>query len=104
MANNKKVLIIYTGGTIGMKKSANGYTPAVGFIDEALQSIPDMSRSDFPTWDLYEISPLLDSSNMTVREWNSIASVIYERFCGSARYGHNGLYRLSAFFYSFRIK
>lgn len=63
-----------------MKKSANGYTPAVGFIDEALQSIPDMSRSDFPTWDLYEISPLLDSSNMTVREWNSIASVIYEKY------------------------
>ena len=80
MTSNKKVLIIYTGGTIGMKKTDNGYTPAAGFIREALAAIPDMSREDFPVWNLYEMSPLLDSSNMTVREWNSIASVIYENY------------------------
>ena len=77
---NKKVLIIYTGGTIGMKKTCQGYTPAAGFLKEALTSIPDMSRADFPEWELYEMSPLLDSSNMTVREWNSIASVIYNEY------------------------
>ena len=27
MENNKKVLIIYTGGTIGMSKTDNGYAP-----------------------------------------------------------------------------
>lgn len=80
MSNNNKVLIIYTGGTIGMKKTSNGYTPAVGFIAEALASISDMSRSDFPSWELYEMTPILDSSNMTVREWNNIASVIYEKY------------------------
>lgn len=80
MNTNKKVLIIYTGGTIGMKKTPQGYMPAVGFIAEALNTIEDMSRSDFPQWDLYEMSPLLDSSNMTVREWNSIASVIYDNY------------------------
>ena len=80
MNTNKKVLIIYTGGTIGMKKTPQGYMPAVGFIAEALNTIEDMSRSDFPQWDLYEMSPLLDSSNMTVREWNHIASVIYENY------------------------
>ena len=63
-----------------MKKTENGYMPAVGFIREAIISIPDMSRSDFPEWELYEMSPLLDSSNMTVREWNRIASVIYEKY------------------------
>ncbi len=80
MNTNKKVLIIYTGGTIGMKKTPQGYMPAVGFIAEALNTIEDMSRSDFPQWDLYEMSPLLDSSNMTVREWNNIASVIYDNY------------------------
>ncbi len=63
-----------------MKKTGNGYTPALGFIAEALASIPDMSRPDFPSWELYEMSPLLDSSNMTVREWNNIASVIYKKY------------------------
>ncbi|MBE6645718.1 MAG: asparaginase [Ruminococcaceae bacterium] len=77
---NKKVLIIYTGGTIGMKKSGNGYTPASGFIGDVLKSIPDMARVDFPSWELYEMSPLLDSSNMTVKEWNNIAAVIYNEY------------------------
>lgn len=77
---NNKVLIIYTGGTIGMKRTDEGYTPAPGFLSEALAAIPDMSRPDFPAWELYEMSPLLDSSNMTVREWNAIARVIYDRY------------------------
>ena len=77
---DNKVLIINTGGTIGMMKTDYGYTPAVGFIAKALASISDMSRSDFPEWELYEMDPLLDSSNMTVREWNSIASVIYDKY------------------------
>ena len=80
MENNKKVLIIYTGGTIGMKKTRQGYMPAAGFIAEALDAIADLSRSDFPAWELYEMTPLLDSSNMTVREWNNIASVIYNKY------------------------
>lgn len=80
MFKNKKVLIIYTGGTIGMRRTDHGYTPAAGFIGEALASITDLSRPDFPAWELYEMSPLLDSSNMTVREWNNIASVIYEKY------------------------
>ena len=63
-----------------MKKTDNGYMPAAGFIKEAISSIPDMSRTDFPEWELYEMFPLLDSSNMAVREWNNIASVIYENY------------------------
>ena len=81
----KKVLIIYTGGTIGMKRTAHGYKPVAGFLGEALTSISDMHRADFPAWELYEMSPLLDSSDMTVREWNSIAAVIegaYEHYAG----------------------
>ena len=77
---NKKVLIINTGGTIGMKKTDRGYTPVEGFLSSAIKSISDMSREDFPSWELFEMSPLLDSSNMAVAEWNKIASVIYEAY------------------------
>ena len=77
---NKKVLIIYTGGTIGMKKTEQGYRPAPLFLDEELHSIPDLSRADFPSWELYEMNPLLDSSNMTLKEWNEIGRVIYENY------------------------
>ena len=78
--NEKRVLIIHTGGTIGMKKTENGYTPAPGFLEKELSTIPDLNRQDFPSWDLYEMSPLLDSSNMSVDEWNKIGRVIFEKY------------------------
>ena len=82
---NKKVLIIYTGGTIGMKRTESGYKPAPNFLDDELHSIPDLSRDDFPSWELHEMNPLLDSSNMTLKEWNDIGRLIYEnyeKYCG----------------------
>ena len=82
---DKRVLIINTGGTIGMKNTERGYMPAEGFLAEAMESISDLWREGFPAWELYEFSPLLDSSNMAVRDWNRIAAIIYEnydRYCG----------------------
>lgn len=78
--NKKTVLIIHTGGTIGMKKTENGYTPVPGYLADELENIPDLNRSDFPGWDLYEMSPLLDSSNVSVDEWNAIGRVIYDNY------------------------
>ena len=71
---NKNVLIIYTGGTIGMKKTEKGYAPVSGFLGEAISAIPDMNSPSAPKWDLYEMSPLLDSSDITVKEWNTDSS------------------------------
>ncbi len=78
--NNKKVLIINTGGTIGMKSTEKGYAPIPGFLGEALSAIPDMARDDFPAWELCELAPLIDSSNMSVHGWNRIAALIYEKY------------------------
>lgn len=76
----KKVLIIYTGGTIGMKKTDKGYAPVAGFLGEAISSIGDMKSDGAPLWDLHEMSPLLDSSDITLKEWNKIAGVIYDNY------------------------
>ncbi|MBR3680712.1 MAG: asparaginase [Clostridia bacterium] len=80
MKNCKRVLIIYTGGTIGMKKTENGYAPAAGFLKEALLAIDDMRRPELPSWELIEMNPLLDSSNVAFTEWNAIARVVYENY------------------------
>ena len=76
----KKVLIIYTGGTIGMKKTDKGYAPISGFLGEAISAIEDMKSAGAPEWSLFEMSPLLDSSDITVKEWNKIAEVIYNNY------------------------
>lgn len=76
----KRVLIIYTGGTIGMKRTDKGYAPVSGFLDQAIAAIEDMKSDGAPEWDLQEMSPLLDSSDITVKEWNKIAKVIYDNY------------------------
>lgn len=81
----KKVCIIYTGGTIGMTKTPNGYAPCKGFLEKTLLENPDFHSDKLPRWDLVEMNPLLDSSNMAVKEWNVIAEEIekrYNDYCG----------------------
>jgi len=78
--SKKRILIIYTGGTIGMCHTDSGYAPVPGFLAEAISHIEDMRSEHAPEWELYEMSPLLDSSDMTVKEWNSIAGIIYDNY------------------------
>lgn len=77
---DKKVLIIYTGGTIGMKRTEGGYAPTKGYLAEAIENIPDLKSPSMPKWELCEMDPLLDSSDMTVVEWNVIGRKIYENY------------------------
>ena len=76
----KKICIIYTGGTIGMTRTEDGYAPKANYLATALTHIEDLYRAPMPEWELLEMAPLLDSSNMAVEEWNRIASVIGERY------------------------
>ena len=78
--NSSKVLLLYTGGTIGMTRSPNGYAPQSGRFRVALDEISDLRAPELPAWELMELEPLLDSSNMTVHEWNKIACAVAENY------------------------
>lgn len=62
----KNTLVIYTGGTIGMVPTANGYSPSPGVFRAALDAIGEMHHPDMPRWDFLELDPILDSSNIAV--------------------------------------
>lgn len=79
----KKILLVYTGGTIGMVPTANGYSPRPGVFRDALDAIHELHCAGMPKWDFLEMEPILDSSDMAVDEWNKIGSVIAENY---ARY------------------
>lgn len=82
---NKHILIINTGGTISCIKTEKGYEPALGYVASALQNISLLQHQDLPEYTIKEYQPLLDSSNMTVNDWNRIAKDIadhYEVFDG----------------------
>ena len=76
----KKVLIIHTGGTVGMKRTEGGYAPIPGFLRSALDGVPDMKKEGMPEWELVEMPSILDSSNVSVSEWNEIARMIYDSY------------------------
>ncbi|XP_023216124.1 LOW QUALITY PROTEIN: L-asparaginase-like [Centruroides sculpturatus] len=105
------VLVLYTGGTIGMMKTDKGvYAPQAGKLENGIRNFPNLHDEKYvaenflkmndklplalPKMDyshkrlvyvIYEYEPLLDSSNMTMDDWIRIALDIkefYELFDG----------------------
>ena len=77
---NKKVCIIYTGGTIGMIPGEHGYVPSEKALYDAIDSMKDLKKEGMPEVDIIQFEPLLDSSNMAVAEWNKIGEAVAERY------------------------
>jgi L-asparaginase len=69
----KRVYVAYTGGTIGMKRTRAGYVPASGYLQSQMDAMPELKHPSMPMFHIQEYAPLLDSSNMTPREWVAIA-------------------------------
>ena len=76
----KKVCLIHTGGTIGMARTEYGYAPKKGFIQSILSEMTELESEGVPEFDLMEYDPLLDSSNISVREWVKIARDIKAKY------------------------
>ncbi|MBP9792748.1 MAG: asparaginase [Flavobacterium sp.] len=73
------ILLIYTGGTIGMVKDADsGVLKAFNF-NKLLQNIPELKLLDCNIATIsFEIP--IDSSNMNISEWVKIATIIKENY------------------------
>ena len=76
----KKILVIYTGGTIGMVNTPSGYAPEKDAFHDLLDRIPELHAEAMPHWDIVDMEPLLDSSNITVLEWNAIGQLIADHY------------------------
>ena len=76
----KRIYVAYTGGTIGMKKSDQGYIPVDGHLTESIKALPEFHRSEMPTFTINEYQPLIDSSNMTPSDWQRIADDIKQHY------------------------
>ncbi len=75
MKNEPKILLIYTGGTIGMVKDyKSGSLKAFNF-NKLLKNIPELNQLNCDIDTVSFIDPI-DSSNMNVAYWVEIASLI----------------------------
>ena len=100
-----KVVVLYTGGTIGMVDHGKGYEPEENFFSNLIRRNArfndvkeyklrvdkgDMEITSFITpvtlygtriiYDFVELSPLIDSSNMDIDKWMQIADAIEEYY------------------------
>jgi L-asparaginase len=81
----ESVLVLNTGGTIGMVGSSDGYAPVRGALGPYLDWIVEMSRGELPPIAFLELDPPIDSANATPDSWREIARILFE-----ARADHPG--------------
>ncbi|WP_444911246.1 asparaginase [Microbulbifer sp. PAAF003] len=75
----KKTLILYTGGTLGMRRSESGYVPDAD-LEGALGRLLQDVIGQLPQYDFQALDPLLDSANMRPKDWYHIASLIRDNY------------------------
>ncbi len=83
--NKKSIYVAYTGGTIGMQRSEQGYVPVSGHLQRQLALMPEFHRPEMPDFTIKEYAPLMDSSDMTPEDWQHIADDIkahYDQYDG----------------------
>ncbi len=109
MAPESRVLIVITGGTICMKRSANGFVPARGFLESGMAPRPSFNDGSNPSdikvmiddqtekfhrslrtpistyqkhvrYAVLEFEELLDSSSIDAKGWGEIAQTIYRNY------------------------
>lgn len=82
MPQRKRVLMIYTGGTIGMNHlpGGEGYVPVAGFLGQQMAAMPELQHELVPQYTIHEYTPLLDSANMQPAEWVKIAQTVARHY------------------------
>lgn len=76
MSASTKLLVLYTGGTIGMQMSADGLAPASGF-EARLRAQQALEQGrELPAWIFRELLPPIDSANMNQTNWLAMVAAI----------------------------
>ncbi|SFQ22143.1 L-asparaginase [Geopseudomonas sagittaria] len=71
-----KLLVLYTGGTIGMQMSADGLVPAAGFEARLRAEQAAHPERPAPAWVFRELAPPIDSANMNQGHWLAMRDAI----------------------------
>ncbi|MBQ1746289.1 MAG: asparaginase, partial [Muribaculaceae bacterium] len=74
-----KILIIYTGGTIGMIENPETQALQPFDFDHLMDNVPKVKKLDYDI-DNLQFNPPIDSSNMDPSHWRDIALAIEEHY------------------------
>lgn len=78
-ASKSSLLMIYTGGTIGMKEDPSDQTLKPFDFSQILDEVPELAKFAFKI-DSYTFDPLIDSSDIEPSIWQALAELIRDRY------------------------
>lgn len=77
--NGKHIGLIYTGGTVGMAMTAQGYAPVPDFADTLARLFASAGES-LPRYTLHQYAEPIDSANAAPQDWQNIGRDIAARY------------------------
>ncbi len=77
--NKSSILLIYTGGTIGMKQDPIAQALKPFDFSQILEEVPELVKFAYRI-DSYTFSPLIDSSDVEPGMWISLVNLIESRY------------------------
>ena len=72
----RRVLVLHTGGTIGMEPSADGYRPMRGFAGRVREVLLRHAGGALPDFDVIELDTPIDSANLRPASWRAMADAL----------------------------
>lgn len=79
MTQKSALLLIYTGGTIGMKQNMKDLTLKPFDFSQILDEVPEIRKFAFKI-DTYSFEPPIDSSDVEPSLWQDLARLIKEKY------------------------
>lgn len=74
-----KVLVVYTGGTIGMIRDEETGTLVPFDFEHLLDKVPELKQFDFDV-ETMSFDPIIDSSNMNPEVWIKLVTIVEENY------------------------
>ncbi|MEQ7869484.1 asparaginase domain-containing protein [Chromohalobacter salexigens] len=75
-----RLLVLYTGGTLGMQPSPKGYVPSPRFAEQLEAALALEPAGRLPDHDLKTLHPLIDSADLTPAAWNRLVAALAEEW------------------------
>ena len=75
----QRILLIYTGGTIGMKQDPISQVLAPFNFNQILEEVPELKKFGYHI-DTYSFSPPIDSSDIEIPFWIELATIISDKY------------------------
>lgn len=79
MKENTSILLVYTGGTIGMKQDPVTFDLRPFDFSQILEEVPELKKFGYRI-DTYSFDPVIDSSDVDIEFWKKLAHLIEKNY------------------------